>query len=83
MTAPSKPDVRRRPGPANRNGAPPERAETGVAIEAAGDPWANYNPERARAAIRQAAGGFDGLDCEALKRDIREQREQWRDEDGE
>ena len=46
------------------------------------DPWVDYDPEQARAAILKAAGALNGVDCEALKRDIREQREQWpRDRD--
>ena len=38
--------------------------------------WANYNPEKAKAAWRTARGILAGVDIEALKRDIREARGQ-------
>ena len=40
------------------------------------DPFANYDPERARAALAAVAGMFEGIDTEALKAELREQRGQ-------
>ena len=40
------------------------------------DIWANYDPERARAALRALQGGMDNIDIEQFKRDIRAQRGQ-------
>jgi len=40
------------------------------------DIWANYDPERVRAALRASAGAFSGIDTEALKNELREQRSQ-------
>ena len=43
------------------------------------DIWANYDPERARAAIRAAAGTLAncGIDFDAWNEEIREQRGQY------
>jgi hypothetical protein len=40
------------------------------------DLFANYDPERARRALRESAGALTGADVEALKRELREQRSQ-------
>jgi hypothetical protein len=40
------------------------------------DIWANYDPEKAREGLRKSAGALKGVDTEALKRDIRDQRKQ-------
>ena len=40
------------------------------------DIFANYDPERVRAALRASAGAFAGIDTEALKKELLEQREQ-------
>jgi hypothetical protein len=40
------------------------------------DIWANYDPEKVREGLRKSAGALKGVDIEALKRDIRDQREQ-------
>lgn len=40
------------------------------------DIFANYDPERVRAALRQSVGALAGVDTESLKRDLRAQREQ-------
>jgi hypothetical protein len=40
------------------------------------DIWANYDPEKARQGIRKSAGALKGVDHDALKTDIREQRSQ-------
>jgi hypothetical protein len=40
------------------------------------DPFAGYDPERALEALRRSAGALAGVDVEALKADLREQREQ-------
>lgn len=42
------------------------------------DPFANYDPERAVAALRTLANAniFEGIDIEELKRDLKEQRGQ-------
>lgn len=37
---------------------------------------AGYSPQRARAALRQSAGAFRGMDTEALKQELQEQRAQ-------
>ncbi|MCC6703717.1 MAG: hypothetical protein IT334_02505 [Thermomicrobiales bacterium] len=43
------------------------------------DIWANYDPEKARAAIRAAAGALasSGIDFDAWNEEIREQRGQY------
>lgn len=38
------------------------------------DPFAHYDPEQVRVALRESAGAFKGVDVEALIRDLREQR---------
>lgn len=40
------------------------------------DLFANYDPERTRAALERSRGALQGVDVEELKRDLREQREQ-------
>ena len=40
------------------------------------DIWANYDPEKVRDGLRKSAGALKGIDIEALKQGIREQREQ-------
>ena len=40
------------------------------------DPFANYDPERARAALDRVFGILRGVDKEALKAELREQRAQ-------
>lgn len=40
------------------------------------DIWKNYDPEKARAALRAAQGVFDGVDTEQLKRDLKAARAQ-------
>jgi hypothetical protein len=44
--------------------------------EAAPDPLAGYDPERTLRAFERAAGILKGIDAEALKAEIREQRQQ-------
>jgi hypothetical protein len=41
-----------------------------------GEPPANYSPERVRRAFERSFGILKGLDTEALKAEIREQRQQ-------
>jgi hypothetical protein len=38
--------------------------------------WSDYDPERVRRALRESAGALAGIDVEALKRELREQRSQ-------
>ena len=45
------------------------------------DPFANYDPERALAAIRKAAGAWKGLDTEAMKAEYRADRGHGPDDD--
>lgn len=40
------------------------------------DIWADYDPERALAAIEAAAGSWSDVDADALRGDLREQLEQ-------
>jgi hypothetical protein len=40
------------------------------------DIWANYDPKKVREGLRKSAGALKGVDIEALKRDIRDQRGQ-------
>lgn len=40
------------------------------------DVWKGYDPEKMKAALRESAGAFKGIDCEALKRDIYQARSQ-------
>jgi hypothetical protein len=40
------------------------------------DPWANYDPEKAIAAIHASAGALKGVDVEQLLKDIYEERGQ-------
>jgi hypothetical protein len=40
------------------------------------DPFANYDPERARAALERAAGSWKGVNAEALIAELRAQRDQ-------
>jgi len=45
-------------------------------INVADDPWANYDPEKARAAILASAGALKGVDTKRLKETLRTMREQ-------
>lgn len=45
-------------------------------LQATEDPFKNYDPERARAAVAAAAGALEGLDVEAFLEEIMEMREQ-------
>jgi hypothetical protein len=38
--------------------------------------WADFDPQRTRRALRQSAGALAGVDVTALKRELREQRNQ-------
>ena len=40
------------------------------------DPFANYDPERARAALERAAGSLKGVDVPKLLEELRAQRDQ-------
>lgn len=40
------------------------------------DPWADYDPERALAGMREAAGSWSDVDTEKLKEDIYRWREE-------
>jgi len=40
----------------------------------AADPFVNYDPEAVREALHGAIGLYEGVDIEAFKREIREQR---------
>jgi hypothetical protein len=40
------------------------------------DIWTAYDPEKVREGLRKSAGALKGVDIEALKRDIRDQRKQ-------
>jgi hypothetical protein len=40
------------------------------------DIWADYDPEKAREGLRKSAGALQGVDHEALKKDIQDQRQQ-------
>jgi len=40
------------------------------------DPFAGYDPQRARTAFERIAGLLSGVDTETLKRDLLEQRSQ-------
>jgi hypothetical protein len=40
------------------------------------DIWTDYDPEKVREGLRKSAGALKGVDIEALKRDIRDQRKQ-------
>jgi hypothetical protein len=40
------------------------------------DPWANYDPEKAIAAIHASAGALDGVNVEQLLKDIYDERGQ-------
>ncbi|MGI8553031.1 MAG: hypothetical protein ACR2PL_19935 [Dehalococcoidia bacterium] len=42
----------------------------------ADDPWAAYDPERVRAALRASAGALKGIDREELWTDLKAQRAQ-------
>jgi len=61
-----EPDVAEAPGPVESDSNEPE------------DPFANYDPERAKAAWRALADAniFEGVDTEALKAELREMRGQ-------
>jgi len=45
-----------------------------VQLAPADDIWANYDPEKMLAALRNSRGVFKDIDTEQLKRDIREAR---------
>jgi hypothetical protein len=45
-------------------------------VQEADDPFADYDPERARAALDGLAGTLKGVDVEALLAELREQRAQ-------
>ncbi len=47
-----------------------------LAIADENDIWANYDPERARAAIRKAAGAWSDLDTDAMKESIYRARDE-------
>lgn len=38
--------------------------------------WADYDPQRVRRALRESAGALAGVDVDALKQELREQRSQ-------
>jgi hypothetical protein len=38
--------------------------------------WVDYDPEKVREGLRKSAGALKGVDIEALKQDIRDQRKQ-------
>ncbi len=40
------------------------------------DPWAHYDPEKARAALHASAGMLKGIDVEEFPAELREQRGQ-------
>jgi hypothetical protein len=40
------------------------------------DIWADYDPEKVRQGLKRSAGALAGVDREALKKDIRSQRQQ-------
>jgi hypothetical protein len=40
------------------------------------DIWADYDPEKVRQGLKRSAGALAGVDHEALKKDIRSQRQQ-------
>lgn len=46
------------------------------AINLTNDPFANYDAEKVRAALKASAGAFRAIDTAALKREVWEAREQ-------
>jgi hypothetical protein len=40
------------------------------------DIWAEYDPDKAREGLRKSAGALKGVDIEALKKDVKRQRQQ-------
>ncbi len=42
------------------------------------DIWADYDPKRVRAGLKESAGALSGVDTEQLLADIRKSREQGR-----
>jgi hypothetical protein len=40
------------------------------------DIWATYDPEKVGEGLRKSTGALQGVDTEALKRDIHDQRKQ-------
>ena len=42
------------------------------------DIWADYDPERVRAGLKESAGALSGVDTKELREDIRASREQRR-----
>jgi hypothetical protein len=40
------------------------------------DIWADYDTEKAREGLKKSAGALKGVDYEALKKDIKSQRQQ-------
>jgi hypothetical protein len=40
------------------------------------DIWADYDPEKAREGLRKSKGALKGVDTEALKKDVKNQRQQ-------
>jgi hypothetical protein len=40
------------------------------------DIWADYDPEKVRQGLKTSAGALKGVDIEALKKDIKSQRQQ-------
>lgn len=66
----------------NRTSADDQEVDREVMPEAASlvtsgeDPFRNYDPERARAALAAAAGALEGLDVEAFLEEILESRVQ-------
>jgi hypothetical protein len=57
-------------------GAPEARIWADVGIRNPHDPWAGYDPERIRAALRRSAGALAGVDRDALLEDLAAAREQ-------
>jgi hypothetical protein len=47
-----------------------------IRLQVQPDIWADYDPEKAREGLRKSAGALKGVDTEALKIDIRNQRKQ-------
>jgi hypothetical protein len=40
------------------------------------DIWADYDPEKVRQGLQSSAGALKGVDVDALKKDIQDQRQQ-------
>ena len=83
----AEPKVIRVPPGSELDGIIEEATKTTIVLERNGrrfrlvreeetEPFAQYDPERARAALKRVAGMFEGIDTEALKAELREQRGQ-------